>query len=134
MLNIEYINEYLEGEPPPNFYWYGGMNDFLKLSNDLQVLENSNDISLILNNLEYINTNGLEIHLRAKKDAKILNKKIENKIIIELDKNIWKSILEIFKILAVNSVHDYIDLEKYEVMEEANFIVSSEIDTTQFRE
>ena len=94
MIIIEYVNEYLEGEPPPNFLWRGKVLDFLQLVKDLHVLGVSNGQNILLNEFNYISIeDDMQIELYSNKDKKILNKKEDKTIIIDLDKKLWREII-----------------------------------------
>jgi len=74
MITIEYLQEPIAGEPAPNFYWRGYKSDFLRLSNDLHLLGESNGSTVILNDLNYISSN-LKIQASSIKSGNILNEK-----------------------------------------------------------
>ncbi|WP_321778394.1 hypothetical protein [Sulfurimonas sp.] len=128
MIIIEYVNEYLEGEPPPNFLWRGKVLDFLQLVKDLHVLGVSNGQNILLNEFNYISIeDDMQIELYSNKDKKILNKKEDKTIIIDLDKKLWREIIVQFLHISFEESHDYVDLDEYVVLEDANFIISSDI-------
>ena len=128
MIVIEYMNEYLEGEPPPNFLWRGKVLDFLLLVKDLHILGESNGNYILLNEFNYISVdNDVQVKLYSNKKQNILNKKEDNTIIIDLDNKLWKEIIVQFLYISFQKSHDYVDLEGYTVLEDANFIISSDI-------
>jgi hypothetical protein len=127
MILIEYTNEFLEGEPGPNFYWQGIPSDFLQLVVDLHRLGSDNGNELYLNTLNYIQViEDYNIILRSSKDGRNLCSKNESTIIMDLDKSIWQSVL--YKLLGISfeRSHDYIEFDDLELEESANIIVSSE--------
>ena len=127
MINIEYTLEALFGEPGPNFYWKGKCKDYLRLMNDLYVLAKENGHSLFLNDFSYINMrSGHKVLLKSSENG-IINNSIQNEtILIDLDKQYWKKILIYFLILSLSKSHEYIDFDGKNLIENANWIISSE--------
>ena len=124
---IDYTNKSVEGEPGPNFYWQGIPADFLQLVVDLHRLGRDNGNELYLNTLNYIQViQDYKIILRSSKGGNKLSSKNESTITMDLDKNIWQSVL--YKLLGISfeRSHDYIEFDDLELEESANVIVSSE--------
>ncbi|MBF0497355.1 MAG: hypothetical protein HQK58_12405 [Deltaproteobacteria bacterium] len=127
MISIEYTNDFLEGEPGPNFYWKGIPSDFLQLVYDLHPLGTKLGIEIRLNSLDYIQTTeDFKILLRSSEGGRNLCTKNKSIIMMDLDKNIWRRVIE--KILSVSfeKSHNYIEFDDLELKESANVIVSSE--------
>jgi hypothetical protein len=127
MISIEYTSERLENEPGPNFYWRGKPHDFLVLVNDLHPLGCNDSIEMCLNKLEYIKVSGqYRVTARASSGGKTLCKVSGNCILIDLSSNIWRRILELLLRISFYPSHHYIDLDEFQLIEDAGFIVSSE--------
>ena len=75
--------------------------------------------------------NGKEstVFASSKKHQKILNQYIkeENRIIMELDKKYWKIILKDMFSIAVEKGRIYVDMEGESLIEDANFIIDSQL-------
>jgi len=127
MINIEYTLEYLEGEPGPNFYWRGAPADYLNLINDLHVLGRNNNITIVLNDFNYINiADNLRIELRSSEKGNVLFSKNNNTVLINLDYSIWEAVLAFFLSISFDRSHNYVDFDNLNLVEEANWIISSE--------
>jgi len=127
MVSIEYTDDFLEGEPGPNFYWRGSPNDFLQLVIDLHRLGIHNKIVIDLQNLKYIQVEeGLNIILKSAKEGRTLCHKNKTNIIMELDKNIWRRVLSVLLTISFEKSHNYIEFDDLDLEESANVIISSE--------
>jgi len=124
MLKIEYINEDICGEPAPNFYWSGNKKDFLNFlpilwglaSNEKEFIELTTNKAIVVSH---------PIKMIVKTNGKILNKKYDNFILMELDIKIWQNImLEILNVSFEES-HIYMDFDELNLEEDANYILES---------
>ncbi len=127
MLLIEYTDEYLEGEPGPNFYWRGTPDVFLRLLTDLHPLGATIGIEIQLNALEYIHVDGgLKVTLRSSGKGRDLCKKSERHVIMDLEITTWRRVLEKFLSISFEASHTYVEFDDLDLHESANIIVSSE--------
>lgn len=127
MISIEYTDELLEGEPGPNFYWRGIPSDFLQLVADLHRLGADNENELQLNALSYVQVvDDLKVILRSSKNGRKLCIRNEFDVIMDLDKNIWRRVLDKLLSVSFERSHNYIEFDDLELEESANVIVSSE--------
>lgn len=127
MINIEYTEEYLEGEPGPNFYWRGKPYDYLRLVDDLHRLGTSADVEISLNSLEYIQcSENYQLIAKSSNGGKILCKNENDMCLINLEPSLWQQVLGKFLRISFYPSHDYVEFEHVELVEHANFIISSE--------
>jgi hypothetical protein len=127
MISIEYINDFLEGEPGPNFYWRGTPDDFLQLVADLHCLGVNNGAELSLNTFDYIRAaDNLKIILRSSENGRNLCSKNESGVVMNLDKNLWCMVLDKLLSVSFEKSHNYIDFDELDLTESANVIISSE--------
>ena len=127
MIIVELTNEAIAGEPGPNFYWRGAPDDFLQLINDLHRLGRKDGRTRLLNNLNYVNVlHGYMVTVRSNEGKNLLCKVNGKDIDVDLDKNLWRRLLAVFLRISFSPSHDYVDLEDVDILEDANFIVSSE--------
>lgn len=127
MITIEYTCKMVEGEPGPNFYWRGTPIDFLKLLSNLHILGCKDNIEISLGSISLISINDdYDIRIRSSMDGNILCK-IDNRIIhMDLPSSVWRRLLVKFLQISFFPSHDYIEFEDLCLLEDANFIVSSE--------
>ncbi|MBI9075245.1 MAG: hypothetical protein JEZ02_07530 [Desulfatibacillum sp.] len=127
MIKILYTDEMIEGEPGPNFYWVGLPEDYLKLIMDLQDLGKHNDLEIELNRLNYVCVEG-GIIVRAVSSAggNILCERSESNVLMMLSPSLWRDIFHHFLAVAFYPCHDYLDFEGQNLVETANYIISSE--------
>ena len=132
MIHIYYTNEQIESELGPNFYWLGEPSDYLKLVNDLYVLGYKNDAELDITLLSYIVNHDIKrkVIFKSSIDGNILFKVMKNYFLIFLPMISWRSILHSYLALSFGKYHDYIDDLGDNLLEEANYIISSEISTS----
>jgi hypothetical protein len=114
------------GEPGPNLYWFGDCEDFHWATCLMQPLGRSNGYQVVLPCNK--NETSLSIRLSSIEGGTILNKYDSkmNAILVELDCNIWRIVLKKFFLLSMTPGREYIDLENFNVYEEANFIIDSQ--------
>jgi len=126
LLSIDFTNEMICGESGPNFYWYGSMEDFYWLTSIMHPLGKINNYQMRLpckkDELDVF------VELSSRTNSKILNKYDNslNCIRVELDREIWREILKKFFLLSMVSGREYIELEDFDLYEEANFIIDSQ--------
>jgi len=132
MIKIDYTNEMICSEPGPNLYWIGQPCDYLLLINDIHCLGVKNGIEIRLNDLDYINVLGnINIIAKSKDGGNVLCQVDGNVVTIELSNLIWQKILSLFLDISYGEYDIYIDcdsleVDKLELVEQANFIISSE--------
>ena len=127
MITIEYLNEEIEGEPGPNFYWRGKPNDFLQLLNDLHDLGCEEKIEIDLVELNYIELNDMtNVRAVSSLSGDLLCKKNGDTILINLTISAWQELLHNFLAISFYPSHYYVDFEGINFFEDANFIISSE--------
>ena len=127
MIIIEYLNEEIEGEPGPNFYWRGVPKDYIRLLNDMHVLGCEEDVEINLTDYPYIKLKGLKkVHIRSSSTGSFLCKRNGDAVIIDLTSSIWQDLLRYFLIISFYPSHYYVDFEDMNFIEDANFIISSE--------
>ena len=127
MVTIELTNENISGEPGPNFYWRGTPEDFLRLIQDLHKLGKDHGETVSAKDLDYVEVlDGYSVELKSDKGSnKICD--VRNKAIdVNIDRKVWQRLLSIFLSISFYPSHDYIDFEDLDLLEDANFIVSSE--------
>lgn len=127
-MNIELTNETIEGEPGPNIYFGGSMEDFYKLSEALEILIQGIDTFIVINELDFcqiVNPN-LEIIFKSIEGGKILSKIDSEKFIVELDSDLWEKIFIKCVLLSRDTGHFYIEFDDLDLVEECNIIWSSE--------
>ncbi|HIP83471.1 MAG TPA: hypothetical protein EYH19_07870 [Desulfocapsa sulfexigens] len=128
MIYIEYTDEFLEGEPGPNFYWRGRPRDFIKIIADLHPLGSNNETEIKLNNLALIQVNSDHIiTARSCEGGSTLCSIKGNNILIELDKKLWRGVISLFLSVSFERSHNYVEFDNYDLKEDANFIINSEI-------
>ena len=127
MLSIDFTDEMICGEPGPNFYWYGSMEDFYWLASVMHPLGKANNYRIRFPcKKDELN---VFVELSSREKGNILNKydNSRNIIIVELDCEIWREILKKFFLLSMVSGREYIDLKGYpDLYEQANFIADSQ--------
>ena len=127
MITIDYRTEYLEGEPGPNFYWLDTPNDFMNLVIELHALGQKNGIEKVLNNIQFVKVVGnYKIVTTSSVGGNLLCKVDKNTITINLDCTLWRLVLGVFLGISFYACHHYLDFEDFNLIEDANFIVSSE--------
>ena len=127
MLTIEFTNEYVEGEPGPNFYWSGHPDDYLKLVVELHKLGSDINEKIFFRDLNYVRLINIDnVEAKSSREGKILNKKIDRTILIDINCTLWQEIMRVFLILSFNQGHYYLDFDNLRLEEDGNFIVSSE--------
>lgn len=123
MITIELINKYIAGEDGPNFYWRGLPDDFLRLLNELHILGKENGHRIEIHRFPFVTTK-LEIIAESIDDQKDLVKVISNQVYISLDKMYWREICFLMLSVSYEEGHNYVEF--HDVIEMANFIISSE--------
>ncbi len=127
MITIYYTKEMVEGEPGPNLYWKGSPLDFLRLTVDLHILGRGNGTQIKINDLQYVNVDGDYIlTAKSSNNGDILCSLQYENIIINLDCSLWRKILSIFLGISFFPSHDYVEFDDFQLVEDANIIVSSE--------
>lgn len=127
MITIEYTNEYLAGEPGPNFYWRGKPADYLGLIRDLHPLGIRNDVEICVNDLKNVKVvDGSKIIAKSTKEGRILCCKSEGLILIDLTCMIWRSIHRLLLEISFAPSHHYVEFDEADLAEDANLIISSE--------
>jgi hypothetical protein len=127
MITIEYTTQVIENEPGPNFYWRGQPHDYLMLINDLHRLGTESDVEIDMNDIEYVEVLGkYKIIARSSDDGRILCHVNGDLILIDLSNPIWRQILGLFLRISFYPSHEYVEFDNLELIEGANFIVSSE--------
>ena len=127
MISIEYTNELLDGEPGPNFYWRGVPSDFLQLVSDLHHLGTNNGNEIQLGSLDYIQmAEDCKVVLVSSNGGRNLCVRHESCVIMDLDKNIWRRVLDKLLSVSFEKSHNYIEFDDLDLEETANVIVSSE--------
>ncbi len=127
MIRIIYTSERFKGEPGPNFVWRGTPKDYLSLIVDLHQLCKPGNAEIDLNQFGYIHMEGnFKVIAVSSEDGNILNKKMENRILIDLSPPLWRELFQGFLSLSFCPCHDYVDFEGMNLQETANFIISSE--------
>ena len=127
MLSIDFTNEVVCGEPGPNFYWYGNMEDFYWLSTIMHPLGKVNNYQILLPCKK--DSENTFVRLSSVSGGSILNKNdnVNNMIVVELDCEIWREILQKFFLISMTRGREYIDLEDHPgLFEHANFIIDSQ--------
>ncbi len=127
MITIEFLQEEIEGEPGPNFYWRGEPKDFIRLLVDMHSLGCKENVEIDLSKYGYIQLRSID-NLRAisSRNGKLLCKRDGNKIEINLKMADWRELLRYFLIISFYPSHLYVDFEGMGLYEDANFIISSE--------
>ena len=129
MIKIGYTNEPLVGVPGPNFFWSGDCHDFLKLCHDLHPLGQRNGMSLSIHELYYIQVVGeLGCIGDSVTGGNYLLKKTNNIVEISLDVDVWRRFLGQCYHLSFQPSHVILNFDGFNLQEDANFIISSEID------
>ena len=127
LITIEITEESLENEPAPNFYWRGTPSDYLKLVHDLHRLGSEANAEVCLNEKEYIQVLGeYRVIAKSSKQGNVLCRVTEKAVVIDLANHLWRQILVNLFILSFYPCHNYIEFDDQDLIEDANFIVSSE--------
>ena len=127
MITVEYLNEEIESEPGPNFYWRGEPKDFLCLINDLHLLGAKEDVEVNLIDYNYIKLiNVANVKAVSSLNGGLLCKRSGDDVLIDLNRSTWRELLGIFLMISFYPSHHYVDFEESNLFEDANFIVSSE--------
>lgn len=127
MITIELTNESVEGEPGPSFYWQGQPGDFLKVINDIHKLGESDGHTINLNSINYVNIlHEKRVILKSLKGGTNLCKVVNDSVSIELDSTIWREILHLMFSISFYPSHNYVEFDNLELIEDANFVISSE--------
>ena len=127
LLSIDFTDEIICGEPGPNFYWYGSMEDFYWLASVMHPLGKANNYQIRFPcKKDELN---VYVELSSREKGNILNKYDDSRniIIVELDCEIWREVLKKFFLLSMVPGREYVDLEDYPgLYEQANFIIDSQ--------
>lgn len=127
MIYIELINEPIEGETPPILYWRGSPNDYLDLMETLHPLATNDGNNILLKSISHISLVNIQnILLKSSANGNILVKNIDGNITIDLDHILWREILIHFLVVSFENCHSYIEFDDHNLIEDANFIISSE--------
>ena len=127
MIVVSYVNEYVEGEPGPNFYWRGEPNDYLKLINDLHRLGKENQVTISATKLCYIHLDGFSgLEFKSSAFGKKLVALCNNKIIVDIDQTLWREVFHKFLSISFVKSHNFVEFDEIDIYEDANFIISSE--------
>ena len=127
MITIELTNETIAGEPGPNFYWRGTPEDFLRLIRDLHRLGRDHGGMVSVKDLDYVEVlGGYSVELKSNKGSNKLCDVRNKAVDVDIDRKLWQRMLSTFLSISFYPSHDYIDFEDVDLLEDANFIVSSE--------
>ncbi len=127
MIKISFTNEKIENEPGPNFYWRGEPSDFLQLVFDLHRLGQNDDVEIDISKFDYIQISGVHrVKAKSSLDGKVLCAIEDSTIIINCTNSIWRGVLAIFLSISFYPSHNFIEFDNEDLIEEANFIISSE--------
>src|SRR5262249_30485437 len=127
MIDVEYTREMVEMEPGPNFYWRGAPPDYLRLLQDLHALGVSPGVEVRPGRLGYINvTRGYEIGIRASDGGNTLFRLSGRIIEVDLTPERWRQVLHQVLAVSFSKSHCYVEFDDRTLIEEANFIISSE--------
>jgi hypothetical protein len=126
MLKIEWVEDWMRGEPGPTLYWSGNPGDFLDAAVALHGLGESNDVALAVSELAHVQVEGkLSVVAHSLQNGKTLVKNEAGKICIELDCEVWRQIIHQLLSLSFVPSFDYVEFHGQGMMEEANFIIDS---------
>jgi len=127
MIRLQIINEQIAGEPGPNFYWRGKPHDFKILLDIFHVLGKEYNRKIILNEIEILSIDEpLKIEASSNENASKLVSISQDFIEIDLDPKLWREILHKFLSISFFPSHEYIEFDNLDLVEDANFIISSE--------
>jgi hypothetical protein len=127
LVTIDYTHDYVEGEPGPNLYWRGTTADFLRLLLDMHSLGVQENIEIRMSDIDYVLIIGTpDVLAKSSKNGKTLCRVAGDKIVIDLDPSIWRQVLAVWLGISFYSSFDYIEFDEIDLIEDANFIVSSD--------
>jgi len=128
MIYIEYTNEYIEGEDGPNFYWRGEPKDYLRLINDIHDLGSSDGVELQIDQFDYITVlSSITVVMKASDEGNILCTRQNDKVLVDLKCSIWRDFISLLLTVSFFKSHQYIEFDELNLVEDANFIISSEL-------
>lgn len=127
MIHIEYTDEFIEGEDGPNFYWRGKPKDYLRLVNDLHDLGCNEGIEIQLDKVEYITMlSNIKIVMKSSSEGNVLCTRQNNTVLVDLRCSIWRNLISLLLTVSFFKSHQYIEFDDLNLVEDANFIISSE--------
>lgn len=127
MLTINLTDDIVEGEPGPNFYWLGLPTDFLNLVNDIHILGEVNGYEINLKNVKYVKIlHNKDVILRSSANGNLLCGTSGSTIAIDLDRCVWREVLNLMFNISFFKSHNFVEFDDLVLVEEANFIISSE--------
>lgn len=126
MLVIELTNDYVEGEPGPNFYWRGLPSDFFYFTSILTNLIDSKGEYCILKN-DDIDLIGISrISISVVNGANCLVGVDNDKVSVSLDRSYMEKVIDIFKSISEKPSHNFVEFDFVDLKEQANWIISSD--------
>lgn len=127
MITIDVIDDSIEGEPGPNFFWRGSPDDFLSLIRDLHELGKNHGQRVLLNDIDYLKIlKGYSVELKSSETGGLLCRIEDKTVIVDLNRESWQRVLAVFLRISFSPCHDYVEFDDLHLVEDANFIVSSE--------
>jgi hypothetical protein len=127
MIRIVFSNKKIENEPGPNCYWRGEPQDYLKLVIDLHKLGREKNFEVALGNFDYIDIqDGYGVVLRTSENGNTLLAVNNKNILIDCTNDVWRQIIALFLSISFFPCHHYVEFDSLNLIEEANFIISSE--------
>lgn len=126
MFTIELTDDYVEGEPGPNFYWRGSPIDYKNFSNVLLDLISTEGKLHIVKNKDFDLIGFSEISISVKENSDYLVHIDDDKVNILLDETIMKEVAMIFESISKCPSHNYVEFDELDLIEDANWIISSD--------